>query len=246
MNIFTVVLEQPMFNLLIGIYDAIPHADLGLAIIALTVLIKAVLWPLTGASLKGQRAMQQLQPKLDAIRAEFKNDKEGQAKAMMELYTKEKVNPLSSCLPLLIQLPILIALYRVLRDGLSGQSLSLLYGFVQNPGTVNAMFLGLVDLAKPSIPLALIAAALQFWQTKMLLVKYPPKNLAQKEGAKDEEMMAAMNQSMTYMMPVMTAVIGWTLPGGLTLYWVAINAISILQQSLVFKKNPVVPAPVQK
>ncbi len=241
MNIFQIVLEQPMFNALIWLYDVLPGADMGFAVLALTVLLKAVLWPLTGASLKGQRAMQQLQPKLDAIRRELKDNKEAQAKAMMELYAKEKVNPLSSCLPLLVQLPILIALYRVLRDGLSAANLSMLYPFVHNPGTVNAMFLHLVDLSKPSILLAVAAAALQFWQTKMLMVKAPPKALQKKEGAKDEDMMAAMNKSMTYMMPVMTLVIGWTLPGGLTLYWVAVNLVSIFQQYVVFKRFPVVP-----
>lgn len=238
MNIFQLVLEQPMFNLLIWLYNVLPGADMGFAILALTVVIKGVLWPLTGASLKSQRAMQQLQPKLDALKVQHKDDKEGLAKAMMELYKHEKVNPLSSCLPLLIQLPVLIALYHVLREGVAGNSLAMLYAFVHNPGTVNETFLGLINLAKPSIPLAVLAGSLQFVQTKMLMLKRPPKAMRAKDGAKDEDMMAAMNQSMTYFMPLMTVVIGWSLPGGLTLYWVAISAISVLQQMLVFKKNP--------
>ncbi len=238
MNLFQTVLEQPMFNLLIGLYNVLPGADMGFAIIVLTVVIKLVLWPLTGASLKSQRAMQQLQPKLDALKEKHKDNKEALAKEMMELYTKEKVNPLSSCLPLLIQIPVLIALYRVLRLGLAETNLSLLYSFVSNPGNINEMFLGIVDLGKRSIPLALLAGASQFVQTKMLMLKRPPVTLRAKDGAKDEDMMASMNQSMTYMMPVMTVVISWSLPAGLTLYWVAVSLISILQQFLVFKKNP--------
>ena len=211
---------------------------MGVAIIALTVLIKLILWPLTGASLKGQRAMQQLQPKLNALKEQHKGDKEGLSKAMMELYAKEKVNPLSSCLPLLIQLPVLIALYRVLHAGLSNDSLSMLYPFVSSPGSIHETFLGIFNLSEKSIPLAVLAGALQFWQTKMLMVNHPPKKLREKTGAKDEDMMATVNQSMVYFTPIMTIVIGWSLPGGLTLYWVAISAISILQQVLVFRKNP--------
>lgn len=227
-----------MFNLLVGLYNVIPGADMGFAIIALTLVIKLILWPLTGSALKSQRAMQQLQPKLDALKEKHKGDKEALAKEMMEMYTKEKVNPLSSCLPLLVQIPVLIALYRVLSIGLKDFDPTLLYSFVQNPGNVNETFLGLVDLSVRSIPLALLAGASQFVQTKMLMLKRPPAKLREKEGAKDEDMMATVNQSMMYMMPLMTVVISWSLPAGLTLYWVAVSVISILQQFLVFKKNP--------
>ena len=230
-----------MFNLLIWLYDVLPGADMGFAIILLTIVIKLILWPFTHASLKSQKALQELHPKLDAIKEKHKDDKEGLAKAMMEVYTKEKVNPLSSCLPLLIQIPILIALYQVLRDGLDPQSLSSLYSFVKNPGDINPLFIGLINLARASIPLAILAGVLQFFQTKMLVARRPPPALRKKEGVKDEDMMAAMNKSMLYFMPIMTVVIGATLPAGLTLYWVAINAISILQQFFVFRNKSVVP-----
>ncbi|NBS41230.1 membrane protein insertase YidC [bacterium] len=234
MNIFHEGLYRPLFNLLIWLYDVIPGADIGFAIIALTALVKLALWPLTHASLKSQKMLQDLQPKLDALKAEHKDDKEALAKAMMDLYKNEKVNPLSSCLPVLVQIPILIALYRVLSDGLHAESLSALYSFVHNPGSINAMFLGVLDLEKKSIALAVLSGLFQFWQTRMLIARRPPKAVRGAEGAKDEDMLAGMNQSMMYFMPVMTAVIGASLPGGLTLYWVAINVISIAQQYVVF------------
>lgn len=234
MNIFYEGLYRPLFNLLIWLYDVIPGADIGFAIIALTVVVKLVLWPLTHASLKSQKMLQDLQPKLDALKEEHKDDKEALAKAMMELYKNEKVNPLSSCLPVLVQIPILIALYRVLSDGLHAESLSALYAFVHNPGSINAMFLGVLDLGQKSIPLAVLSGVFQFWQTRMLIARRPPKAVRGSEGSRDEDMLAGMNQSMLYFMPVMTAVIGASLPGGLTLYWVAINVISIIQQYVVF------------
>lgn len=234
MNIFHEGLYRPLFNLLIWLYDVIPGSELGFAIIALTLVVKLALWPLTHASLKSQKALQDLQPKLDALKETHKDDKEKLAKAMMELYSTEKVNPLSSCLPILVQIPILIALYQVLSAGLHVESLSALYGFVHNPGSINQMFLGVIDLGQRNIPLAILSGVFQYFQTRMLIARRPPKQVRGTPGAKDEEMLTSMNQSMMYMMPVMTTVIGASLPGGLTLYWVAINVISIAQQYLVF------------
>lgn len=234
---FHTVLYQPLYNLLIWLYDVIPGADMGLAIVALTIVVKIVTWPLTHSSLMSQKAMQDLQPKLDALKAEHGKDKEKLAKATMELYTSEKVNPLSSCLPILLQLPVIIALYSVLSAGLKPESLSSLYAFVQNPGAINEIAFGFLDLTKKNIPLALVAGVFQFVQTKMLMAKRPPKAIREKEGVKDEDALAAMNKSMLYTMPIMTAVIGATLPAGLTLYWVTINLVTIGQQAIAFRKK---------
>jgi len=225
-----------MFNLLVWLYDVLPGHDIGVAIIVLTFLLKLALAPFSQKTLHSQRAMQGLQPKIAQLKEKFKDDKEGQAKAMMELYKQEKVNPLSSCLPLLIQLPILIVLYRVLRDGLGSAHLDVLYAFVPNPGTIGHLFVGLLDLSAPSLILAIIAGIMQFVQVKMLPRQKPPSQVAGQPGAKDEEMAVAMNRSMMYMMPVMTVLIGAKLPGGLALYWVVSNLFSIGQQWLVFKK----------
>ena len=238
MAIFHTFLYQPILNLLISLYNIIPGGEIGFAIIALTVVIKLILWPLTRSSLKSQKAMQEIQPKLNELKAKHKDDKEALAKAMMELYKNEKVNPLSSCLPLIIQLPILIGLYRVLLNGFGEEHMASLYTFVANPGHINQIFVGTIDLAETSIFLAVLAGIFQFFQTRMLMHRKPPKQVQGTPGAKDETMMAAMNKSMLYFMPVITVVIGATLPGGLTLYWVTVNLVSIIQQVIVFKKKP--------
>lgn len=237
MAIFHDVLIQPLFNLLIWLYTILPGADIGFAIIALTVVVKVILWPLTHKSLTSQKALRTIQPKIKALQETHKDNKEVLAKEMMKLYAEEKVNPASSCLPILVQLPILLALYRVLSAGLTDANLSDLYSFIPNPEHINVMFLGLVDLSVRSIPLALIAGALQFWQAHMLQDARPPKDVRDKEGAKDEDVMASMNKSMRYVMPIVTVVIGVSLPGGLALYWVAVNAISIFQQWIAFRKK---------
>lgn len=233
---FHAILYLPIFNLLVFLYDVLPGSDIGFAIIALTVLIKLILWPFMSSSLKSQKALQELQPKIEELKKTHGENKETLAKAMMELYQKEKVNPLSSCLPILIQLPILIALYRVLLAGFGSETLSQLYAFIPNPGFIDTVFLGLTDLSTSNTILALLAGLFQFIQTRMLISRRPPKAVAGKPGALDETMLASMNKSMLYFMPIITVVIGATLPGGLTLYWVTVNIVSILQQQFVFSK----------
>jgi YidC/Oxa1 family membrane protein insertase len=236
-ELFHTVLYEPIFNLLVWLYNVLPGADIGFAIIALTVLIKVALWPFMSQSLKSQKALQELQPKIEELKEKHGEDREALAKAMMELYQKEKVNPLSSCLPLLVQLPILIALYRVLLAGFGEETLTQLYGFVANPGTINYVFLGALDLSVASVWLALLAGFFQFIQTRMLMRRRPPKQVRGSKGAQDENMLASMNKSMMFFMPVITVVIGSTLPAGLTLYWVTVNIVSIVQQFLVFGKG---------
>lgn len=234
-HLFDLIFAQPIFNLLIWLYNVVPGHDIGLAIILLTLLVKLVLWPLSGQALRSQKALQDLQPKLEELKKEYGKDRQEElAKATMALYSKEKVSPLSSCLPLLIQLPVFIALYHALGQGLKSSGYDMLYPFVQNPGTITPTLFGLVDIAKRSIPLALLAGAAQFLQAKMMITRQQPK---QTPGAKDEAMLAMMNKQMLYMMPLLTVYIGWKLPGGLALYWLMQNVLTIVQQWWYFHRG---------
>lgn len=247
--LYNEILFRPILNLLIWLYVTIPGSDLGIAIIVLTLIIKLILYPFTVAQIKQQRALQTLQPKIAEIRKRLKDDKEGQAKELMELYRKDKVNPASSCLPLLIQLPVFIALYQALSVGLQSQSLSMLYSFVPNPGTVHAVLFGVIDLVKPNYVLAALAAGVQFWQTWMMMkqpgiAKTPPAEVGGEKGAKDEDMAAMVNKQMMYVMPIMTLIIGIKLPGGLALYWFIMSLLTIGQQYWLMRK-PIPPTPDQ-
>jgi len=238
-QIYQVVLYQPIFNLLVWLYNIVPGHDIGIAIVILTVIIKLILYPFSLQSIKAQKAMQAIQPKLEEIKKKYKDNKEKLSLEMMNLYKQEKVNPFSSCLPLLIQFPFLIAVYQVFRSGLSNGSFDLLYPFISNPGSINPYFLGLVDLSQPQIILAVLAGAAQYWQAKMIQVRKPPADKSGKPipGAKDESMMAAMNKQMIYFMPIITIVIGMSLPGGLLLYWFISTLLMILQQFYFFRKK---------
>lgn len=231
---FQTFFYQPIFNLLIWLYNIIPGHDLGLAIIALTVIIKLALLPLSKQSIKSQKALQELQPKIDEIKKKYADKKEEQAKAMMELYKQEKVNPFSSCLPLLVQLPFLWAVFRVFRNGLNGGSLDLVYSFISRPETLKLTSFGFLDLSQSNMVLAVLAGLAQFWQAKMMSTKRPE---IKSEGSKDENMMAIMNKQMLYFMPVLTVVICMRFPSGLALYWLTTTILTALQQLYIFKRK---------
>jgi YidC/Oxa1 family membrane protein insertase len=154
----------------------------------------------------------------------------------MRLYKENNPNPVSSCLPLLIQLPILWAVFEVFRDGFKPESLSGLYSFIAKPETINHFFLSIhwLDLSKPNIFLSILAAAAQYWQGSMLAISRPSTATP---GSKNESMQATINKQMLYMMPVITLVFGLTLPSGLMLYWFVSTVLMGLQQWLQFNKS---------
>jgi YidC/Oxa1 family membrane protein insertase len=228
---FNTVLYQPLLNALVFLYQFLPGKDFGVAVIVLTIMIRIVLYPLMLKSIRSQKALSELQPKIQEIQQRNKDDKEKQAKEMMQLYQKEKINPLGGCLPLLIQLPILIALYRVFWHGMEPGAMSLLYSFVPNPGEINPAFLGLISLAEPSLILAFLAGILQFFQTKMMMPK-------QKPAAKGDQMAqfsGMMQKQMLYFFPVFTVLILWKLPAAIGLYWIVTALFSIGQQYLIMR-----------
>ncbi len=230
-NIFTTIFYQPILNLLVFLYNTVSFHDLGLAIIFLTIVLKLALWPLGRSAIKSQKALQDLQPKIDDLKRLHGSDKAALSRATMDMYKSNKVNPFSSCLPLLIQLPFLIAVYRVFSDGVNSK-LNYVYGFIAKPEAIQLISFGFLDLGKPNIVLAVLAGLAQFWQAKMMVTKQPT---VKTPGSKDESMAAIMNKQMLYFMPAITIFIGISLPGGLTLYWFVLTLATVAQQLLTFK-----------
>lgn len=239
-NIFNLYLVQPFFNLLIYIYNVLPWHDIGLATIILTFIIRLIFYPLFHKSSKQQILMNRIQPELQKIQKEYKDDKEKQVKAQMALYKKHKVNPFGGCLFAIVQLPIILAVYRVFLNGFGAEKLNTLYSFVTKPEIINSIFLGLIDLTKPNIGLALITAYLQFISSKMIMPKTQPKSADEDPKLK---MASVMQKQMVYIAPVMTLVILITLPSILALYWAATTIFSIFQQWLIKKTIKVEDTP---
>lgn len=226
------VIYRPLLNLLVMAYNVLPFRDIGLAILLVTVLIRLVFWPLMQKQLKSQKAMMDLQPKLDEIKEKYKDDREAQARETMSLYKQEGVSPFGSCLPLLVQLPILIALYQVLRHAL-GNSLDGLYAFVHNPGVIDPLFINFIDLSKPSPYLAILAGLLQFWQSKQLMSKQGKSKTSSPQDATAKIIQAQT----TYFLPLISVAVAWSLPAGLPLYWSLTTLFMVVQQYFVMKKS---------
>jgi YidC/Oxa1 family membrane protein insertase len=230
-KIFHDFLYQPLFNILVLFYIFIPGHDFGIAIIVLTIIIKLVLYPLGLQAIKTQKAFSRVQPMLEEIKEKYKNDKTQETKEIMALYQREKINPFSPILGLLIQLPILIALYWVFWQGLKPSEMSLLYSFIPLNGPIDPTFLKIFNLSQPNWVFALIAALAQFWQAKTAVVKRP----ASKKGKSD--ISKVMEKQMQYFMPIFTLFILLSLPSAIGLYWITNTLFTIGQQYIVAKKE---------
>ena len=244
---FHEVFYRPIFNALIALYHYLPVHDLGLAIIVVTIATLVVLfWP-SLVQIKSSQALQELQPKLKALQTKYKDNREVLAKQTMQLYKEHKFNPLSSCLPLLIQLPFFFALYRVFISGLSvnptthllnPSQLPNLYGHLRDIYTTAALSpisFGFLNLtAKHNVILALIVGATQYFLTKLLAPKKGAPNIP---SAKDERTTSSILQQMNYFTPISFAVISYILPAGLSLYYITWNVFQILQRQWVARKH---------
>jgi YidC/Oxa1 family membrane protein insertase len=254
MALFDALVYYPLYNLLVFIYNLIP--DFGIAIILITIIIKLFLVPLSRKQIESQKKMQELQPKIKEIQQKYKNDKEKQSRAMIELYKESKANPFSGCLPMIVQLVFLIAIYRVLfnisQAGLIVNG-SDLYAFIPNPGQINKMFIGIIDLSSaidfsnigllslPHILLVILAAVAQFFQTKMMMAKQPVK-----KAGTEPDFSEIMMKQMLFLGPALTLFIGIKFPAGLALYWLVSTVFMIVQQKVLENKTDIQKGKDQK
>jgi len=240
MNLFHSFIYQPVYNVLVFFYNTVPGHDFGVAIILTTLLIKFLFIPLSQKQIESQKKMQELQPKIKELQKKYKDNKEEQTKAIMALYKENKANPLSGCLPLIVQLIVLIAIYRVIINiSSAGFAVQLtdLYTFVSDPGPINHLFLRFVDLSKPNYVLALLSATAQYFQTKMLLQSN--KGVASVSSDPDKPDFAEiMNKQMLYLGPGITFFVGVTFPAALALYWLVSTLFMIVQQKSLFRSKP--------
>jgi len=227
-DFFNLILYQPLFNILILLYTYLPGHDFGVAVIILTLIIKLILLPTSLKAIRSQKMMSDLQPKLKEIQEKYKDNKEKQSQEIFKFYQKTKTNPFSGCLPLLLQLPVLIALYQVFLKGFKNEVLeSTLYSFIPYSKSISLMFLGVIDLSQPNFFLALIAGILQFIQSKISL----PKQISEKKDASQ-----MIQTQMIYFFPLLTVFIVWKFGSIIGLYWITSTLFSIGEYYLATKK----------
>lgn len=239
--LYTEGLFRPLFNLLVGVADIIPGHNLGVAILVVTIIVRLILLPFSlhqaRHASRQQKKMAELKTELKKINERFKNDSAARSQATLALYRQAGINPAAGCLPLIIQLPILIALYRVFLSGIGPTTAHYLYSFVHLPVNLSSMFLG-INLTTPNLWLALLAGGAQFFQMRTM----QPASATPGADEKSAQMMASMQRNMAFIFPVMTVFITLRLPAALALYWVATTLFALAQQ-YILKRTLHVTAP---
>jgi YidC/Oxa1 family membrane protein insertase len=227
---FHTIFYLPLYNALIWI-TGLSGGSLGLGVVGLTLLVKIVLTPLSYQSTVSQLEQKKLLPFVNEIKNKYPDKKE-QAEKLNALYKEHKTHPLSGCLLLLLQLPVLFAIFYVVKAG-SVVNMGDLYSFIAAPASINPIFLG-IDITKPSIVLLVITAAAQYFQ----FVMSPAMQAASENIDKNDPqaaMAANMQKMMKYLIPVMIIIGGWTLPGAVSLYWALSSIFMIAQEKITMK-----------
>jgi len=233
--LWNLIFYKPLYNGLIFLVGIIPGGDIGIALILLTILVKIILFPVSKRSIHSQEKMRALEGEIAAIKKNFP-DKEAQSRETMALYKKNKVNPFSGCLLLVIQLPIILALYYVFYKGLPFNAADI-YPFLHIPAHFTTIFIGVADIAKKNIVLAVLAGISQFFQVKISTSRQKPAPLVPGEKLSfAQEMTRSMNVQMKYILPVFIVFIAYKVSAAIALYWVTSNMMAILQELLVRRK----------
>ena len=223
-EIYNQILYIPLLNALIYIYNTISLESLGFAVIILTIIIRIILFPLFHKMTKNQMVLQKIQPLIKATTEKHKDNKEEQVKKILEIYKTNKVTPFSSIGFLLIQIPILLALFHVFVKGFTDETLVNLYSFIYKPDQIHSIFLNLINLEKMSIIIVVLAAFSQYMQGQLSLLKNDvnKNDPAQKIG-----------RQMIYIAPALTFFILLGLPSVIGLYWITTSVFSIGQQIII-------------
>lgn len=230
---------DPIYNGLVFFIDIIPGGDVGLAIIAITIVVKFVLLPLSIKAATMQKVVREIEPKLQEIKEKHKDNREELARATMAIYREAGINPFTSIFLMLLQIPIMIALYFSVYSGggvaLPGINTDLLYRFIPTPETANMIFLGLVDIAQKSAPLAILAGVTQFVQAYLAFPAPPPR----KEGVADmkADFAHSMHLNMRYVLPVIIGIVSYMLSASIALYFTVGNLFAIAQELFLRRRR---------
>jgi YidC/Oxa1 family membrane protein insertase len=265
---FTTIIIQPIFNLLVLIYNLIPGHNFGLAIIVFTIIVRLLMWPLVKKQLHHAKAMRDLAPELKKIKAAAGGDRQKESKMTMELYKEREINPFASLGIVLVQAPILIGLYlglqKLIKD--PNEIISFSYNFLHfgwldtlasNIHQFDSSLFGLVDLTRsalgpkgtywPALVIVVLSAVVQFAQSKQLMpagkdarsLKKILSEAGQGKKADQSEVNAAVGRGTLFLIPFFVLLVGLHFAAALPLYWLVSSAVALIQQSKVLKKDVV-------
>lgn len=232
-SIYNTLFYQPLYNALVSLTSFIPSHDIGLAVVFLTIIVKAILTPISHKTIKTQKKLKELEPAMNKIKEDHKDQQE-QALKIMELYREHGVNPFSGVFLMFIQLPIILALFFVFKDGIDLAS-PYIYSFVSKPDFISYKLLGLVDLTQKSILLSLLVGVTQFIQVQLSVPPSSPK----KEGSEvsfGDSLAQSMSFQVKFVLPVFIMFISYGLNTAVSVYWIVNNIFTIIHELYVRRR----------
>lgn len=239
---FNTIFYEPLYNGLIFVLATFPWMDVGMAVILFTILVKLVLLPFSIKAVKTQQQIKSVQPEIDEIKEKHKDDKQTQAMKMMELYQENNIRPFSGFFLILLQLPIIFALYYIfLNGGLPEVQPELLYSFVPIPENISVTFLDYINVTEKSIVLALVAGVTQFIQTHLSFGKNKEetddsaKDTSFLDGSFKDQFKKGLSMQMKYIFPFVVIGISYSLTAVIAIYWATSNLFHIVQELYVQK-----------
>lgn len=232
-DFFKVVVYEPLYNILIALIDILPGHNVGLAVIAITIMVRLALYPSSKKAIKSQVKVQEIQGDLQSINKKYKDNREERAKKTMALYKEKGINPLSPIIPLFLQIPIILSLYYIFaKSGLPIVNPELLYSFIPSPDFVTTNFLSLFDVTEKSLPIALLAGLTQFIHA-FVYRRFTEKNLKKDDTSFQASFQKSMNVQMQYIFPVVVVWFAYSLSAAIAIYWTTSNLFSIIQERLI-------------
>lgn len=233
-NFFHAIVYEPLYNGLVFLIDIIPGHNIGFAVIALTILVRLLLYPSSKKAILSQMKMQAIQPEIEALNKKYKDNREEKGRKTLELYREKKINPFAPILPLLLQLPIIFTLYYIFaRSGLPTINGDLLYSFVPTPQFVSTNFLNFFDITEKNWPIAIVAGITQFIQATVYVKLTEIKKTEVNKGSEPSfqaDFQKSMNLQMRYVFPILIVFFAHSLSAAIALYWTTSNLFSIMQE----------------
>ncbi len=230
-SLYHTIFFDPLYNFLVYLFTLLPWADAGVVVVIVTIIVRLILYPLSKKAVVTQARMAEIGPELNAIKEKYKNNSEEIAKRTLALYREKSVNPFSGILVIIIQIPIILSLYRIFLQ-FPQINPELLYSFVSAPEKIQTFFLGIVDVSGKSALIAFLAALSTFFQLYL-----SAKGQKEPQGNSfGDNLTRNMQKQMKYLFPVLVFFISYSISGVIALYWLTTNLFSILQDWFV-KKN---------
>ncbi len=229
LTILKTIFYTPLYNIFV-VFLSIPGIDAGLAVVLLTCIVKLALFPLSKKALRSQIQMKEIEPEIKKLKEQYTDDQATLAKKTMELYKARGINPFSSFVVILIQIPIVFSLYHIFSSGaVSTIDTSILYSFVSVPDSVHTIFLGFFDILVKNHYLAAITAITQFIQAWLQPIPVQAKKAGDAPSFQ-HDFARSMSMQMKYIFPVIVFFITFNLPAVIALYWITSNMFTIVQE----------------